>query len=296
MNLRNFFELLILSAIWGSSFLFLRIASPAFGPIFLIEMRVLSGLAVLLPVFCFMGKYPELKSHWKMILLISLTNMTIPFCFFAYSALNMGAGLLSIINATVPIFTATIAFVYFRQRLSKLGLVGLLVGFFGVVVLVFDPSDASGVTSQLAIPSALIACSFYGVAINLAAYKLQGISGITITTGSLFFSSIILLPFAMLTSPEIIPQGTIWLSVLALGVVCTGFGYILFYRLIVKIGSQQAIMTTYLIPLFSILWGNLFLAETVTLFMLFGGIMVLFGVGMTSGKFLGITIIEDAHK
>ena len=296
MNLRNFFELLILSAIWGSSFLFLRIASPAFGPIFLIEMRVLSGLAVLLPVFCFMGKYPELKSHWKMILLISLTNMTIPFCFFAYSALNMGAGLLSIINATVPIFTATIAFVYFRQRLSKLGLMGLLVGFFGVVVLVFDPSDASGVTSQLAIPSALIACSFYGVAINLAAYKLQGISGITITTGSLFFSSIILLPFAVLTSPEIIPQGTIWLSVLALGVVCTGFGYILFYRLIVKIGSQQAIMTTYLIPLFSILWGNLFLAETVTLFMLFGGIMVLFGVGMMSGKFLGITIIEDAHK
>lgn len=296
MNLRNFFELLILSAIWGSSFLFLRIASPAFGPIFLIEMRVLSGLAVLLPVFCFMGKYPELKSHWKMILLISLTNMTIPFCFFAYSALNMGAGLLSIINATVPIFTATIAFVYFRQRLSKLGLMGLLVGFFGVVVLVFDPSDASGVTSQLAIPSALIACSFYGVAINLAAYKLQGISGITITTGSLFFSSIILLPFAVLTSPEIIPQGTIWLSVLALGVVCTGFGYILFYRLIVKIGSQQAIMTTYLIPLFSILWGNLFLAETVTLFMLFGGIMVLFGVGMMSGKFLGITIIEDARK
>jgi drug/metabolite transporter (DMT)-like permease len=296
MNLRNFFELLILSAIWGSSFLFLRIASPAFGPIFLIEMRVLSGLAVLLPVFCFMGKYPELKSHWKMILLISLTNMTIPFCFFAYSALNMGAGLLSIINATVPIFTATIAFVYFRQRLSKLGLMGLLVGFFGVVVLVFDPSDASGVTSQLAIPSALIACSFYGVAINLAAYKLQGISGITITTGSLFFASIILLPFAVLTSPEIIPQGTIWLSVLALGVVCTGFGYILFYRLIVKIGSQQAIMTTYLIPLFSILWGNLFLAETVTLFMLFGGIMVLFGVGMMSGKFLGITIIEDAHK
>ena len=151
------------------------------------------------------------------------------------------------------------------------------------------------IESVQAILLSLIACIFYGVAINLAAYKLQGISGITITTGSLFFSSIILLPFAVLTSPEVIPQGTIWLSVLALGVVCTGFGYILFYRLIVKIGSQQAIMTTYLIPLFSILWGNLFLAETVTLFMLFGGIMVLFGVGMMSGKFLGITI-EDARK
>ena len=284
MNLRNFFELLILSAIWGSSFLFLRVASPAFGPIFLIEMRVLSGLVVLLPVFLFMGKYQELRSHWRMILLISLMNMAIPFCFFAYSALNMGAGLLSIMNATVPIFTALVGFLYFQNRLSKFGLGGLLVGFFGVSVLVFDPSETSGVTSYLAISSALIACILYGVAINLVSYQLNEVSGITITTGSLFFSSILLLPFAVIAKPEVIPQGVIWLSVLALGIVCTGFGYILFYRLIGKIGSQKAIMTTYLIPLFSILWGSLFLAETVSISMIFGGMMVLMGVGLTTGR------------
>ncbi|MDG2420154.1 MAG: DMT family transporter [Gammaproteobacteria bacterium] len=284
MNLRNFFELLILSAIWGSSFLFLRVASPAFGPIFLIEMRVLSGLVVLLPVFFFMGKYHELRSHWRMILLISLMNMAIPFCFFAYSALNMGAGLLSVINATVPIFTTVVGFLYFRNRMSKSGLGGLLVGLFGVVVLVFDPSETSGVTSYLAIPSALIACALYGIAINLASYKLKEVSGITITTGSLFFSSILLLPFAVIAKPEVIPRGVIWLSVLALGIVCTGFGYILFYRLIGKIGPQKAIMTTYLIPLFSILWGSLFLAETVSISMLFGGMMVLMGVSLTTGR------------
>ena len=284
MKLRNFCELLLLSAIWGSSFLFLRIASPAFGPIFLIEMRVLSGLLVLLPVFFVMRKYQEFKLHWKMILLVSLLNMAIPFCFFAYSALNMGAGLLSIMNATVPIFTAMVGFLYFRQRLSQLGFAGLVVGLLGVAILMSESRAESGITSDLAIPAALFASILYGIAINLAAHKLQGVSGITITTGSLFFSSAILLPLAIRSRPEVIPEGVIWLSVLTLGIVCTGFGYVLFYRLIAEIGSQRAITTTYLIPLFSIFWGSLFLGETLTVAMFLGGVTVLLGVALTTGR------------
>lgn len=284
MKLRNFCELLLLSAIWGSSFLFLRIASPAFGPIFLIEMRVLSGLLVLLPVFFVMRKYQEFKLHWKMILLVSLLNMAIPFCFFAYSALNMGAGLLSIMNATVPIFTAMVGFLYFRQRLSQLGFAGLAVGLLGVAILMSESRAESGITSDLAIPAALFASILYGIAINLAAHKLQGVSGITITTGSLFFSSAILLPLAIRSRPEVIPEGVIWLSVLSLGIVCTGVGYVLFYRLIAEIGSQRAITTTYLIPLFSIFWGSLFLGETLTVAMFLGGVTVLLGVALTTGR------------
>ena len=288
VTLRDYIELLILSAIWGSSFLFLRIASPEFGPIFLIEMRVASGLIVLLPICLLLGKIQELKENWKMIFILSLSNMTIPFCLFAYSALNMGAGILSIINATVPFFTAIIAFLVYQQRMTRYGLIGLMVGFMGVAVLVFDPSESSGVTNDLAIPSALFACVLYGVALNIVSHKLQGVSGISITTGALFFSTIVLIPFAVIERPEVMPQGSVWFSVLALGVVCTGFGYILFYRLIARIGSQQAIMTTYLIPIFSILWANLFLAESITLFMIFGGMLVLMGVGMTTGRFPGI--------
>jgi drug/metabolite transporter (DMT)-like permease len=284
MNLRNFCELVLLSAIWGSSFLFLRIASPAFGPIFLIEMRVLSGLLVLLPVFFVMGKYQEFKLHWKMILLVSLLNMAIPFCFFAYSALNMGAGLLSIMNATVPIFTAMVGFLYFRQRLSQLGFAGLVVGLLGVAILMSESRDESGITSDLAVPAALFASILYGIAINLAAHKLQGVSVITITTGSLFFSSTILLPLAIRSRPEVIPEGVIWLSVLSLGIVCTGFGYVLFYKLIGEIGSQRAITTTYLIPLFSIFWGSLLLGETLTVTMFLGGVTVLLGVALTTGR------------
>ena len=284
VSLRDISELIFLSAIWGSSFLFLRLTSPVFGPIFLIEMRVLSGLAVLLPLVLFLGKLAEFQKHWKMIAAVSLMNMAIPFCFFAFSAVYIGAGLLSIINATVPIFSACVAYVVYKERLSRSSLLGLLIGFLGVVVLMFNPGESFGSSGWLAILSALLACLLYGTAINLTVNNLQGVSGLTITAGGLFVSSLVLLPFALWARPEVLPVGNIWWSVFALGIVCTGFGFVMFYRLIDRIGAGRAIMTTYLIPVFSILWGNIFLGESVTLIMVVGCILVLLGVGLTTKK------------
>ena len=284
VSLRDISELIFLSAIWGSSFLFLRLTSPVFGPIFLIEMRVLSGLAVLLPLVLFLGKLAEFQKHWKMIATVSLMNMAIPFCFFAFSAVYIGAGLLSIINATVPIFSACVAYVVYKERLSRSSLLGLLIGFLGVVVLMFNPGENFESSGWLAILSALLACLLYGTAINLTVNNLQGVSGLTITAGGLFVSSLVLLPFAFWARPEVLPVGNIWWSVFALGIVCTGFGFVMFYRLIDRIGAGRAIMTTYLIPVFSILWGNIFLGESVTLIMVAGCILVLLGVGLTTRK------------
>ena len=284
VSLRDISELIFLSAIWGSSFLFLRLTSPVFGPIFLIEMRVLSGLAVLLPLVLFLGKLAEFQKHWKIIATVSLMNMAIPFCFFAFSAVYIGAGLLSIINATVPIFSACVAYVVYKERLSRGSLLGLLIGFLGVVVLMFNPGESFGSSGWLAILSALLACLLYGTAINLTVNNLQGVSGLTITAGGLFVSSLVLLPFALWARPEVLPVGNIWWSVFALGIVCTGFGFVMFYRLIDRIGAGRAIMTTYLIPVFSILWGNIFLGESVTLIMVLGCILVLLGVGLTTKK------------
>ena len=284
VSLRDISELIFLSAIWGSSFLFLRLTSPVFGPIFLIEMRVLSGLAVLLPLVLFLGKLAEFQKHWKMIAAVSLMNMAIPFCFFAFSAVYIGAGLLSIINATVPVFSACVAYFVYKERLSRSSLLGLLIGFLGVVVLMFNPGESFGSSGWLAILSALLACLLYGTAINLTVNNLQGISGLTITAGGLFVSSLVLLPFALWARPEVLPVGNIWWSVFALGIVCTGFGFVMFYRLIDRIGAGRAIMTTYLIPVFSILWGNIFLGESVTLIMVVGCILVLLGVGLTTKK------------
>jgi drug/metabolite transporter (DMT)-like permease len=283
--LEDYLTLILLSAIWGASFLFLRIASPAFGPFFLIEMRVASALLVLLPVCLAMGKLREVFIHWRVILLLSFCNMAVPFCLLAYSTLSIGAGFASIINATVPFFTAFLAFILWQQRISLTAIVGMLIGFLGVVLLMLDYSGSLSANGNLlAIGAGLLGSLFYGLAINLMAQYLPSVSGVAVTTGSLLFSSLMLLPFALWQMPEDMPTGPIWYSVLSLGIICTGFAFVLFYRLIGRIGSNLAVTNTFLIPLFSLFWANLFLAEEVTLFMLFACTLVLTGVGLTTGS------------
>ena len=285
--LEDYLMLIMLSAIWGASFLFLRISSPVFGPFFLIEMRVVSALLVLLPVCIVMGKSHEILSNWRPIFLLSLCNMTIPFCLLAYATLSIGAGFASIINSTVPFFTAIIAFAFWRQRLSLLAIVGMFIGFSGVVLLMVVYSGPLSLNASLLPIAAGIAGSiFYGLAINLMAQYLPAVSGVAITTGSLMFSSLTLLPLALWKMPEVMPTGSIWLSVLALGIICTGFAFVLFYRLISRIGSNLAVTNTFMIPLFSLFWANLFLAEEVTFSMLFACTLVLTGVGLTTGSLI----------
>ncbi|MBL4581368.1 MAG: DMT family transporter [Gammaproteobacteria bacterium] len=283
--LEDYLVLILLSAIWGASFLFLRIASPVFGPFFLIEMRVASALLVLLPVCIVLGKQHEILLHWRPIFLLSLCNMTVPFCLLAYATLSISAGFASIINSTVPFFTAILAFTLWQKRLSLSAVVGMLIGFSGVVLLMVDyAGPLSSSVSLLAIAAGLAGSVFYGLAINLMAQYLPAVSGVAVTTGSLIFSSLTLLPLALWQMPEKMPTGSIWLSVLSLGIVCTGFAFVLFYRLISRIGSNLAVTNTFLIPLFSLFWANLFLAEEITFFMLFACTLVLAGVGLTTGS------------
>jgi drug/metabolite transporter (DMT)-like permease len=283
--LEDYLVLILLSAIWGASFLFLRISSPVFGPFFLIEMRVASALLVLLPVCFVLGKQHEIVSNWRPIFLLSLCNMTAPFCLLAYATLSIGAGFASIINATVPFFTAILAFTLWQQRLALKAIMGMFIGFFGVVLLMLDQSGPLASSENLlAIAAAILGSVFYGLAINLIAQYLRGVSGVAVTTGSLIFSSLTLLPLALWNMPEVMPTGSVWLSVLSLGIICTGFAFVLFYSLISRIGSNLAVTNTFMIPLFSLFWANIFLSEEVTFFMLFACTLVLTGVGLTTGS------------
>lgn len=285
LTARDFLTITLLSAIWGSSFLFMRIAAPHFGPFFLIEMRVFSAFVVLLPVCLARGQFDVIKHNWKPIFVIGVCNMAIPFTLLAYATLSITAGLASILNATVPFFTAIVGFLLFSRRLSVLAILGLIIGFAGVVVLVADPNvEIFNGTNLLAVSAGLLASCFYGTAINFAAHNLQGISGMPITVGGLFASSLGLAPLAFWQQPEVMPTGWIWVAVITLGVVCTGIAYLLFYKLIGRVGPQQAVTVTYLVPLFSLGWGWLFLAESITAFTLGGCALVLAGVSLTTGK------------
>ena len=260
-------------------------------------MRVLTAVIVMLPICMVFGKWGELIANWRIIFLVSLTNMAVPFCLFAYAALSMGSGLLSIMNATVPFFTALIGFAIFGQRLSSLSLFGMAVGFSGVIVLVFDPDAISlAEGGLLAVSAALCACFLYGMALNLVSRRLTAVSGLAITTGSLLFSSVLLLPFSIQSLPDDRPGVYAWMAVMALGIGCTALAYLMFYRLIALIGSEQTIMTAYLIPLFSLMWGYLFLSESITAFTLLGCLLVLLGVGMTTGKLPGLLIGPQSRQ
>ena len=293
---RDIFDFVLLSAIWGASFLFLRVAAPEFGPVFLIELRGLSALIVLLPVCVYLGKIEEIRQNWKLIFTLSLCNTTLPFCLLAYAVLSINAGLASILNATVPFFTALVAYIMWSQKLSISAVIGMLVGFAGVSALVLDSGGSSQPTENLlAIGAAVLASLLYGTAANITYYKLSAVSGIAATVGALGFASLVLLPFAIVQKPEQMPTGAVWLSVIALGVVCTGVAYLLFYRLISRIGSHRAVSTTFLIPPFSILWGSMFLGEELTISMALACLLVLVGVYITTGRYSALFSVKKQH-
>ena len=287
LELRDWFALIALSAIWGASFFFLRLAAPVFGPIPLIAARVFFGFCLLLPVFLYRGLATQLRAHWRIVFIISLSNMSFPFSLLAYASLTLNAGITSILNATVPFFAALIAFSFWSVRLSRLALVGMGIGFGGVVLIVFDPAAVDfGEQALLAIGAGLTASLLYGTASNLAQHRLQGVSGLTVTVGSLGFATLTLAPLAWLQWPVTAPSAPMWAAVVALGALCTGVAYLIFYKLITRIGAARALNTTFMVPAFSLLWSSLFLDEPITVAMLAGCALILFGVGLTTGKLI----------
>lgn len=288
MGLHDIAALALLSAIWGASFLFMRVAAPEFGPFMLILIRVGSALLMLLPIALFSGRIKLAGTNWPIVALIGLFNMALPFTLLAYATLSVTAGFASILNATTPFCTALLGFLLFGQRLTLIAVAGLCIGFLGVALLVYDPAGyATGADNLLAVGAGLGAAACYGFAANLAYRHLEGVSGMTLTVGGLGTSTLVLLPLALASQPAQWPGPLVWANVLALGLLCTGLAFLLFYRLIRRIGPQRAVMTTYLVPLFSIVWASVFLAEPITFFMLLACMLVLLGVGLTTGKLTG---------
>jgi drug/metabolite transporter (DMT)-like permease len=285
LEMRDWISLVALSAIWGASFFFLRLAAPVFGPVPLIAARAFFGFCLLLPVFLYRGLGSQLRENWRIVFIISLANMSFPFSLLAYASLSLNAGITSILNATVPFFAALIAFSFWSVRLSRLALIGMGIGFGGVVLIVFDPAAADlGQQALLAVGAGLAASLLYGTASNLAQHRLQGVSGLTVTVGSLGFATLTLAPVAWLQWPTAAPSSAMWATVIALGALCTGVAYLIFYKLISRIGAARALNTTFMVPAFSLLWSSLFLDEPITLAMLGGCGLILFGVALTTGK------------
>ena len=280
----NLLELCLLAAIWGASFLFLRIAAPEFGPLALIALRVGIAALVLAPALRSASARSQLRAKAWPLLVVGISNSALPFGLFAYSTLYINAGLDSILNASTPIWTALIAAVWFQAGLGRQQLAGLLLGLAGVVLLVWDTIGAGIAGVPLAIAAALLAAVCYGFAVNYSKRRLAGVQPLVVAFGSQLSAAIVLLPLALPFWPRHAIAISTWSCVAALGVICTGFAYILYFRLIERAGATYAASVTFLIPLFGLLWGALFLGEKITPTMLAGCAIVLLGTALASGK------------
>ena len=274
-------EFILLSALWGASFLFTRLSAAEFGPLPTAGMRVLIAALFLLPLLLARGLWPELKRQRKKLLVLGMFNSGIPFACYAFALLSISTGLSSLLNATVPLFGAVVAWVWLKDRPHGLKILGLLIGFVGVAMLAWDKAsfkpDASGLSSGWAVLACLFACLCYGLSASFTRRYLHGVPSLVIATGSQIGAAAGLCLPTLWLWPAQMPGATAWLALLAVGVLCTGIAYVLYFRLIEKIGAAGSLTVTFLIPVFAVIYGAVFLHETVTVWMLLCGAIILCG-------------------
>lgn len=282
MTFASLARLLILSAIWGGSFLLIRIGAPALGPVPLMEARVLLAALFLAAVALLLRRPLAWRMHWRHYLVIGLFNSALPFLLFGYAALTLSAAMLSILNATSPLWGALITALWQRAPLGGRTLAGLALGIAGVGLLVGFDRIALQTGAGIAIAASLAAALCYAVASNYAKTA-RTVDPFANAHGSMWAASLLLAPALLFFPPAAAPATGMVVLVVALGVVCTGVAYLLYFRLIEDIGAAPALTVTFLIPLFGTLFGWLVLDEAVGWHTLAGGAIVIAGTALVTG-------------
>jgi len=276
-------ELLLLAAIWGGSFLFLRIATPKFGPVSLVDMRLALGALVLSP-FLWQARRQLAAAGWFKIAAIGLVNTLLPFLLFAWAAERAPAGVSAIVNSMAVPFAALAALALFGEKIGGRRLTGLAIGLVGVFVLA--GGDVDGAAIGPAVAAGTIGAFLYGVSANLVKRHFSDLPAPAVAAATLAWGAVLLAPFAAWQWPSAHVPPQAWFSLVALGVVCTGMAYAIYYRLIQRVGAPRATTVTYLVPIFGVLWAWLALGEPLTISMAFGGALILGGLllGQLQGR------------
>ncbi len=290
MTRRDLVDLLLLGAIWGASFLFMRLGAAEFGPVALAFVRVAGAAALLLPLMLLKlprGPGSALRTHALPIAGVGLVNSALPFLLYAVAALVLSTGLMSVFNATASIWGALIAWLWLKERLSPLRWLGLAIGVAGVLGLSWGKADfrpgEHGVSAAVGVAACLAATALYGLGANLSRRWLQGVPPLAVAAGSQAAAAVALGLPALWLWPAAPPGDTAWAAALALSLLCTGLAYILYFRLLARTGAANAMSVTFLIPAFALLWGYLALGELPTGTMLAGCAVILLGTALATG-------------
>lgn len=289
MRPRDLTDLVLLAALWGASFLFMRIAAPAFGPIALVEVRVALAAVVLAGLLLARAERGALRTHAAALAVVGVTNSALPFVLLTYATLSLSGGFAAILNATTPMWAALVGWLWLSERIRAPQWLGLAIGLAGVVVLLWGKLDfRPGSThwqASLAIAAALLAAASYGVSANFTRSKLAGVPALVVATGSQIGAALALLPFSFFVWPQPAPGPGPWSAAVALALACTALAYLLYFRLIARVGALRAAAVTFLVPMFATVWGAIFLGEAVTPQMIGGGGLILAGTALALGLF-----------
>jgi drug/metabolite transporter (DMT)-like permease len=260
----------------------MRIAAPVLGPVRLIAWRVALAALFLVVIAWLRRRDVDARRHWRHYLILGACNSAVPFLLFAFAAQSLSASLLSILNATAPIFAAAIAALLARTAPAPRVVAGLVLGVVGVTVLASFDAMMVAPGALLALAAGLAASLAYGIA-SIYAKSAPGPDPFANALGSMFAATLLLAPAAPFF-PVHAPSGAIVvLSVLGLGVLCSGVAYLLYFRLIADLGPASALTVTFLIPVFGVLWGALFLHEAIGVHTLAGSLIVVVGTALVTG-------------
>ena len=280
-------ELLGLAALWGASFLFVRMGAAEFGPVALAALRVIGASLFLLPLLAMRNEFGVLRRHWRAIFAGGITNSALPFLLFAYAALSITAGLSAIFNAASPLFGALIAWLWLRDKLTPPRIAGLVIGFAGVLWLAWDKASFKPGGSGWATVACIAAALLYGFSASLTKRHLSGVAPMAVAAGSQLAAALVLAVPAAIWWPSVAPSAHAWLTTILLAVFCTGVAYLLYFRLIAHVGPANAIAVTFLIPAFAVLWGWMFLGERLSVSMVLGCAVILVGTALATGLLKG---------
>lgn len=281
------FDLVLLGALWGSSFLFMRIGAAEFGALPTAAVRVAIAMLFLLPLLFLRGQWSAFRQHWKPALGIGVLNSGLPFAFFSFALLTINSGLAAVLNATVPMFGALVAWAWFKDRPDRSRILGLVIGFAGVAMLAGRSagfhSGADESAALWAIGACLAACICYAFSASLTRKHLAGVPAMATATGSQIGATLALALPAVWLWPAHMPSLKAWLALVAVGTACTGLAYILFFRLIERAGPARALTVTFLVPVFALFYGAVFLGEQITQWMLICAVVIVCGVALSTG-------------
>lgn len=274
-------ELGLLGAIWGASFMFMRVAAPEFGSTPLVAIRLGLGALILLP-FLWRGRRAFSAGLWPRLALIGAVNSAIPFTLFAWAAQRAPAGVGAITNSMAVLFVALIAFLFYGEKIGTRRAIALVAGFVGVIVLA--SGKVGGASIGLPVAAGTTAAFLYGIGANLVKRHLAGLPATAVAAATLTCAALLSAPFAIAQWPAHAVSAKSWAAVVALGVLCTGIAFVMYYRLIARIGAPRAATTTYLVPLFGVGWAWLLLDEPLTLAMAIAGALILGSVVLSQRR------------